>query len=148
MTAAAPSTPPVPRSFLRFWLPVLIVGGATAALVGLWAWPAESLERGVRGISSVMVSVLSLLLLSARLLFLRHRRRFRRHARTARRARGRRLLRRAHRTGALAARIPGAFRGMARRLRPAGDPDRRRRGRLLARRHRPPRLPRWGHGQG
>src|SRR5438093_11900749 len=68
MTTAT-ATPPAPRTFFRFWLPVCIVAGAALALVALWAWPADALERGVRGISSVMVSVLSLLLLSAWLLF-------------------------------------------------------------------------------
>src|SRR5438128_9612544 len=68
MTTAT-ATLPARRTFFRFWLPVCIIAAAALALIALWAWPADALERGVRGISSVMVSILSLLLLSAWLLF-------------------------------------------------------------------------------
>lgn len=68
MASTAPATSA--RRFLRYWLPGFVVAGAVLGLISLWAWPAESLERGLRGIGSVMISLLALLLLSAWLLLL------------------------------------------------------------------------------
>ncbi len=57
------------RMYLRLWFPWIVVTAAAVGLTALWSWPAESLERGVRGIGSVGISLLSLVLLSAWLLF-------------------------------------------------------------------------------
>lgn len=64
----APRRSPL-RSFLRWGFPWVVVAGGALGLAALWLLPAEILERGVRGISSVALSLLSLLLLAVWLLF-------------------------------------------------------------------------------
>jgi outer membrane protein assembly factor BamB len=60
---AATAVPPArKRSFRRFWLPLILVGLAAAALAALWATP--DLERAVRVAGTLMLGVLTVLLLN------------------------------------------------------------------------------------
>jgi outer membrane protein assembly factor BamB len=67
-----PDTPPSnprKRSFLRFWLPCLIVALPGAVIGVLWAWPASDIDGGYRFADTLMLCMLMLLLLGLWFLF-------------------------------------------------------------------------------
>jgi outer membrane protein assembly factor BamB len=61
-----PTNSPSPprRAWLRVWFPVVVLGGAVFAVAGIWAWPAEDVERAARTLPTVAVGLLSVCLLA------------------------------------------------------------------------------------
>jgi outer membrane protein assembly factor BamB len=70
MSVPEETKPVKKRTFLRVWLPILIVAGAVAATAGIWLWPSAAFERSSRGPATINTVAISVALLTIWLVFL------------------------------------------------------------------------------
>jgi outer membrane protein assembly factor BamB len=70
MSVSPDVKPAKKRTFLRIWLPCLILGITAAVITGAWALPDETLERSRKGSASIMTVMVAVPLIAGWLIFL------------------------------------------------------------------------------